>query len=175
MAGRSNTVDASTRSGGGRGSGRAAIQFAITHGLGDVTGANHLRACEIGDGSCDFEHAVIGACGQRQPGHRRFQQLPRRWFRAAIAFDFTRRQPRIGFAGALQLPFAAAGHALAHAGAGFGGGVAVAERGTFDPRHVDVQIDTVEQRAGDAGAIAQHLIRRAAAFAGDIAQISAGA
>ena len=45
----------------------------------------------------------------------------------------------------------------------------------FDRRYFDVQIDPIEQRAGNAPAITLHLHRSAAAFAFQIAKISARA
>ncbi len=45
----------------------------------------------------------------------------------------------------------------------------------FDGRHFNVQIDAIEQRAGDALAVALHLDWAAAAFALEIAEVTARA
>src|SRR6202171_2527058 len=72
-----------------------------------------------------------------------------------------------------MLHFARSGHTFADRlrrffGA-FTGDVAV-----FDRRHFDMQIDSIEQRSGDTLAITLHLHRSAAAFAFQVAKVTAG-
>lgn len=152
-----------------------AIQLTVAHSFGDVRAADGFAAGQVGDGAGDLEHAVIGARRQAQTRHRCRQQGLRGGFRHAVAFDFAHRQPRVRPAAALQLEVAAADHPLAHLRAALGIGLPrYAQRVGFDPWHEQLQVDAVEQRAGDACAIAADLVGRAAAFAGAVAEITAG-
>lgn len=65
------------------------------------------------------------------------------------------------------------GHSLANAGAGLATGL-VGQHGTF-PGYRQVQVDTVEQWAGQLVAVALNLFAAAPAAAGGVAQVTAGA
>jgi hypothetical protein len=75
---------------------------------------------------------------------------------------------------ARELAFARGGGARAHGGAGFAVGL-LGEIFHRHGGHFDVQVDTVEQRAGNFAAIARDLIGCAAAFAVGVAEVAARA
>ena len=62
----------------------------------------------------------------------------------------------------------------ADVGGGFAGGGG-AEFLVFDGGDVDVEVDAVEEGAGEAGVVALDLGRGAAAFAGGVGEVAAGA
>ena len=102
------------------------------------------------------------------------QQLFARLIGLAPLLDFLRAQQVVWLALALCLRVRRRHHACAHSGARFARGCA-GEFGLIQGRHVDLQVDAVEQRPGNPGAITRHLIGVAAAFARCVAQIAAGA
>ena len=155
------------------------IQRAVLHGFGDVPGGDLLRALQVGDGAGDLQDAGVGAVGQAQPLAGEQQQLL--------------RVGRHG-AGGVQVPGAelgvdadarrVAGVARAlhrsgrlHPAAHLGGGLlrrVLGEALGGNGLHLDVHVDAVQQRVGDAVQIAADLRGRAAAGPGAAAQVSAG-
>src|ERR1700678_4437046 len=130
----------------------------------DVGGAG-----EIGNGAGDFEDAVVGAGAQIQIGHGEFQQLDGGLVQRAMSLDFL--GPHAGVAGdgrfvgeAGLLELAGLDDAGANGGGSFAGPLA-ADFAKFDLGHLDVQINAVEQRAGDAAEIVLDFAGRTAGFA----------
>jgi len=90
----------------------------------------------------------------------------------AVAVHFARAQRRVGPVLPLKLPLARRGDARADR-LGW-----LARRGTGQVflrhvRHLDLQVDAIEQRPGDSVPVAKHLVRRAAAAAVGVAQVAA--
>src|SRR5438045_1672535 len=91
-------------------------------------------------------------------------QLARRHAGVAIYFSLVAKPFLLGFPGSHD--------ALANGSGSFLSTLA-RDVAVFDGRHFDVEIDAIEQRAGDALTIALHLHRAAAAFAFKIAEVAA--
>ena len=130
----------------------------IADRLGDVRGAHRRVAGEIGDRARHLEHPVIGARRQRQPRHRLRQQCRALGVRARNG-----RRPRAAAAARSRMRWRstwrsrAALVAPADDAAGLGRrAVAGRHRATRqglgrDCRHVDPEVDAIEQRARRSG------------------------
>jgi hypothetical protein len=132
-----------------------------------VGGLDFFRTGEIGDGAADFEDPAVGAGAQAQFVDRGFEQSFRVIIHRAITLDISRAHLGVGvhvsFLKPLQLNRPHVVDPLADELRGFAG-VAAGEILIADRRHFDLNVDAVEERAGDAGAIALDLQRRADAF-----------
>ena len=132
-------------------------------GFGDVFGGEVFGAGEVGDGAGDFEDAIVGAGAEVEIGHRELQKFERRVVENAVGFEFP--AAHAGVAGDLRflletflLTLARGDDAFADLRGGFAG-FAAGDLAEFDGRDFDVQIDAVEQRAGDAAEIILDLAR----------------
>ena len=141
-------------------------------------GLDFFGAGEIGDGAADFEHPAVGAGAQTQFIDRGFEQSLRVVIHGAITLDISRAHLGVGvdvsFLKPLQLNRPRIIDALANHLRGFSG-VAAGEVLIADRRHFDLNVDAIEERAGDARAIALDLQRRADAFFLRIGEKTAGA
>ena len=143
------------------------IQTSILDRFGDVGGFDVFHAGEIGNGAADFQDSTISSRAQAEFVDRGLQQSLCILFHRAVAADFPGAhlgvRVQLGFLEALQLQHARGVDALAddvRAFAGvFRGQLLIAQS-----RHFDLNVDAVEQRAGDLGAVALDLQRRAGAF-----------
>ncbi len=155
------------------------VEGAVLDRFGDVVRADLLLRVEIGDGPRDFQYPVISARAEIQLRHGHFHHAFRIRAELAERLDLARAHARVR----ASLPFAAetlalnfphTSHPRADGGGRFGRLVArhfaILHRG-----HFDVDVDAIEQRAGDAVAVALHLHGRAAAIALRIAEVSARA
>ena len=150
-----------------------AVERAVLHGLGDVVALDDLaRAVQIGDGARHLQDAGVGAVGQasafrrRAPaaGARRSGHAGRRGPACARpAGRCSGSSPAVvAIAPLLKLPGGAArargwptdGSASVRSAQPLGG----------NGLHLDVHVDAVQQRAGDAVQIAPNLRGRAAAL-----------
>ena len=135
-----------------------------------------LDAGQVGDRARHLEHAVIGARRQTQPRDRLLEQRLALRIRRAVTVDLARRR-----AARWACPAARAARARAAATrariacGGLAAGVLRIRSSCTGRRHLDLQVDAVEQRPGDARAVARNLVRRAAAAAVGVAEITAGA
>src|SRR5262249_45819119 len=152
----------------------AVIGSAVLNRLGHVRGRNAGRTGQVGDRARHLQDAMKTARGQAQATDRLLEQQLALRIRSRVLPHFTGRELSVRFALACELALACSAHPRA-------------DRRTwlaFTPprelfrrhsRHLDVDVDTVEQGAGDAASIARHLIWRAMALAAVVAEITAGA
>lgn len=102
------------------------------------------------------------------------QQTVGRIGAGAVQVDLVAGQQRVAFALAHELSFVRGGYALGHVECRFAG--RPVEQFFLRWRgHLDLHINAIEQRAGNARLVALHLIRRAAARAQRVAPIAARA
>ena len=150
------------------------LPLPILQRLGQVLAADVFAFFEIGQGARHLEQAVGRAQRQTQAFAGLFQ--PEAVFIRQHTMPAQSRQVEKGVGAALSglLARPCTGHLVGRLrGAlrcGFGG----RELGGF-ARHRDMQVDAVEQRAGQLVAVALHLFRGAAAAAGGITQVAARA
>ena len=126
------------------------IQTPVLNRLSDVRYGQSVYSAEIGDGTGDLEHAVIGPRGQTEPGDRRAQQRLDRFVHGAESAQLTRTHVGVGVHAmepdkSLTLNVSRAFDALAYSGARFGllrsRQLAVRNGG-----HFNMDVDPVEQR-----------------------------
>src|SRR5437667_2448593 len=154
-----------------------AIEGAVLDRFADVLGSDVALTIEIGNRTRDLEDAIVSACAQIEFGHRNANQILRIVAELAMLFQLTRGHARVAIyfwviAKTILLTFARADDALANRCRGFFSALA-GDVAVFDSWHFDVQIDAVEQGAGNSLAIPLHLHRAATAFAFEIAKVSA--
>lgn len=129
---------------------------------------------QVGQGACHFQYAVCCTQAQSQSFAGVLQPLAVFALQAAMLLHAIEIEVGIGAALASQLLLACLHHLLGQFGAAWAGlGVSV-QSGGF-PRHAEVQVDAVEQRAGEFAAVALDLFSGTAAAPGWIAQMPAGA
>jgi transcriptional regulator with XRE-family HTH domain len=123
------------------------VERPVFDGFDDVRRLDLRLPCQIGDGSRDFEDAVEGTDGEAEAAEGVVEKL------LAGAIDAA------GVAGgggggaeAGELAVAGLLDALGDLGGGFAGGGAQLAQG--EGGELDVEVDAVEERAGDAGAVA---------------------
>jgi hypothetical protein len=132
-----------------------------------VGGLDFFGAGEVGDGPADFEDPAVGAGAQAEFVDGGFEQSFGVFIHGAIALDISGAHLRVGVNGsflkALELDVTRVIDALANRFRGFAG-VATGEVLVANRRHFDLNVDAIEERSGDARAIALDLQRRADAF-----------
>jgi hypothetical protein len=142
-----------------------------------VGGLDFFGTGKIGDGAADFEDAAVGASAQAQFVDGGFEQSLRVVIHGAITLDVSRAHLGVGMDGfflkALELDVTRTIDPLANELRRFAG-IAAGEILIADRRHFDLNVDAVEERAGDARAIALDLQRRADAFLLRIGEKAAG-
>src|SRR5213592_353931 len=148
---------------------KCAIEGTILDGFADVLGRDLRFSVEISDGARDFQDPIVGAGAEIQFAHRHANQFLRVLAELAVLLELTRGHARVAiyFRVAVKtfpLAFTRADHALANSSGSFFRALA-RDVAVFDGRHFDMQIDTVEQRPGDALTISLHLHRATTAFA----------
>lgn len=145
---------------------------AILDCFGDVDLADHFYAAKVGNGACHFQYAMVGARRPVQSRHRRTQQLLGSRVRPAMTVDFRGGEGAIGLALALQLARKSLFHACGDCLRSFAGSlfqqVFLRQRG-----HLDLQVDAIQQRPGDAILVTRYTIGRATAFVGSMAKVAA--
>ena len=146
--------------------------------LAEVARLEAGRFIEIGDGSRDFQDAVVGARGKSHACDGVFQHFLALVGDGAEFPDQFRRHLRIRedflLAGESRaLTHTGPQHPLAHRGGIFNGACA-AELLVLHGGHFDVDIDAVDQRAGNFRNVALNLRWRAVALARRVAEKSAG-
>jgi len=144
-----------------------------------VFGGDLVARLQVSDRARHFQDAVVGAGAEIQFGHRDANQLLRLVAELAMLLDLARPHSRVAvdlFVGpeARLLPLTGTPNAIADWGGGFFGARA-GDVAIFDGWNFDVEIDAVEQRSGNSLAITLDLDRTAAAFAFQIAEVSARA
>ncbi len=129
-------------------------QAAVLDGLAQMRRFDPHRAGKIGDRACDTQDAMVGARRQAELVQRAFEQgsIARR--QCAVTLHFAMRERGIRLARTPNLQIARGDHASAHTRTGL---AARAARAEFDQRHaryLDLQIDAIEERTGDARTVA---------------------
>lgn len=125
------------------------------------------RACQIGDGARQPQHAVIGPGRPLQADHGLLQQLRALGAGFAIPVHRAATQLTIGHALALPLPLGGGDHACGDGGAG----LALARRAQLCGRqggHLQLHVDPIQQGAGQALLVALDQLGRAAAAPGRV-------
>lgn len=149
--------------------GRAVLQC-----LGQVLAGNGRGAVEIGEGAGDLDDAVCGAQRQAEAFAGVFQPATVLHHQRAVATQALEVEKRVGAALAIELALAGLGHGFRGAGTVLATGLGVVQGGGF-AGDGEVQVDAVEQRAGELGAVALDLFRGATARVGDVTQVATGA
>jgi hypothetical protein len=149
------------------------VHAPVLHGFGDVRGLDVLIASQIGDGACDLEDAMVGARRQTEAGDGLTQQGFALCIGRAVAVDLGDGKLRVGFVLSRELALPRGFHASLYGRAGFAVGlleqVFLRHGGDFD-----LDVDAIQQWAGDLAAITRHLIGRAAAFSVVVTEVTAG-
>jgi len=137
---------------------------------------NRVGAVEVGDGARHFQDAVVGARRKRQLVDGVFQKLVRAAVELAVRAQVPGSHLRVAgdavVAEALHLALAATQHPLAHARRAFARLLGHQLLRT-EARHFDVDVNAVEQRAGNAHQVAADLLLRALALSPLVAEESA--
>lgn len=147
-------------------------------GLEEVGRGDDFGPGEVGDGAGDLEDAIVGAGGKVELLHGLLQEVAERVVDGAVLARLPVTHAGVAGGGrtseAGDLAVAGQAHAFADGGGGFalGGG---AEFVDGEGGSLDVEVDAVEERTADAGAVALDLRRRAAALVAGVAEVAAGA
>lgn len=154
------------------GSGNA-VELAVLDGLGHMGDGNRLRSGDIGNGARQFEHAVVSTRRQTESRDRLPEQAFGRRLWPAPAVDFARAEAAVRFLLTLDLNLMRRRDAGAHRVTRFTCGLA---QQVFlgHGRYFQMNIDAVQQGAGNSAAIARHLVGRAAAAPVEMPEVAAG-
>lgn len=153
------------------------VQRAVLDRLQHIVRADVLRATEIGQGAGDLEDTVVGAGGEVHLAHGMLHVAVAHVVELAVLLHLARAHGGIG-AGLASLEAALLDLAgLHHAGAdglrflatAGGGKLAVLDQGD-----IHVEVDAVEQWAGDAAPVVLDLPGRAAALPPTISIVATG-
>ena len=148
----------------------AAIERTVLDSLGEMRHVQPIGAFQIGDGPGYFEDAVVGSRREPLLLHGPLQEALGVRAQFAIGANLPGGHLRIRknlfsvSTEPLALPFPCRHYPVANLGGAFPRRSA-AQLLVMDRRHLDVNVDTVEQRAGDFGYIALDHRRRAEALA----------
>ena len=116
---------------------------------------------QVRDGARDPQDTVISACRKPKLINRALQKRGRTGRGATMRIDFGCRQRRVCAPRACFGARSCTRNARSHLFGAFGGVIGVHEHLPRDGCHTQVHIDTVQQRAGDLGAITGDAIGRA--------------
>src|SRR6267142_782038 len=150
---------------------QVAIQCSILDRFGKMLRFEIFGAFKIGDGASHFQNAVIASGREAEFGDGVFQDLfafrSQRAVLANVAPAHLRVRVNVFVEEAAELRVARGDDAMADC---FRGLRETAARQIFvrNSGHVDLNIDTVHERAGDLGHVALNLWRRAKAFAAEV-------
>ena len=128
---------------------RIAVEGAVLDGFAEVGGGDAGLAGEVGDGARDLQDAVVGAGGEAELVDGCVEELLRRVVEAAVLLHVLRSHVSVEEEGLVGEPFELIMprlfNALAHLQRRFAGGGA-AQHVVAEGRHLDVDVDAVEQR-----------------------------
>ncbi len=146
------------------------VKSAILNGFGDVFAGDVRGAGEVGDGARDLEDPVVGPRAEVHVGHGEFEKFKSRFVDGAMGLEFAAAHAGIaldlGTAGeAVVLPSSCGDDALADLAGGFTSPVA-ADLAELHQGHLDVEVDAVEKRTGDAAQVILDFSGRTARFRG---------
>jgi len=139
---------------------------------------NLIGLAEIGDGARQFEHAMIPSRRKLELAHGGLHHLFARRIERNVGVELLRPHVGIGDERGARVP-----RPLADASGGHPSPdrlrrfprTPVGKLLVLDPRHLDVNVDSIEQGTADAFLVALDYVRRASTFAQRIAEIAAWA
>lgn len=131
-------------------------------------------AVEVGNGARHPQHAVKGAGGEAQLDHGGLQKVMALGVEGTGAFQGLAAQALVKALLPAELALPRQQHPFPHHGGAFSR-LALLQLAWRQRRHLDMQVDAVEQGAGQAAAVAADLFHGAAATTAGIAQVAAGA
>lgn len=140
------------------------VQRAVLDRLGDVLRQELIGSRQIGDGAGDFQELVVGAGGDVELLHGLMEQRVRLGGHGAGRADLAVAQLRVGQqAGGFEAPAlpTTGGQDPSFDRCGRVPLPDLRERGKRNRRHFDVQVDAIQQRAGDLTQVLLDLPRRA--------------
>lgn len=153
------------------------IQAPVLNRFRQVLLANMLRAVEIGNRPRDFEDTAVAARGEAEALGDQFEEAVTGFVRFAMFTDQAGRHLGVtvnaAVAEALFLNRAAGFYSQGNHFRRFGVGT-IDKIAIFDRRDFVLDVDTVEEGAGDSGAIALNNHRRAGAGVGRVGKITTG-
>lgn len=153
---------------------RCALEASILDRLCNVRWRDFLRSFEIGNGPRGLEHAVIAARREPETRGRLLQDLRAARIGRTKPVQLAARKQHVGFSLALKLARTGSGNPVA-SGRGAFAVPLVRKLLLGHRRHLDLEVDAVEKRSRNPGAIARDLVGRAAAAAIGVPEISAWA
>jgi len=133
------------------------VHHPVLDRLRDMRGADVLLPRQVGDGPGDLEDAIVGPGAESQLGHGHLQQLFPFGADGAMPLDVLRTHLGIGVDPPAfeppELDLTGGAHPFPDLFRAFGFdlGDDVPE---LDLRHLDLDVDAIEKRAGDLGVIA---------------------
>ncbi len=144
----------------------------------DVVGEDVFGGGEVGDGAGDFEDAVVGSGAEVQLGHGHLHHAFGGFIEGAMALEELGGHAGVAtdfgiFGEAVTLDDARFFHALADGGGAFAGDSLAGDVPIRHGGDFDVDVDAVEERAGDAVAVALDIVGAAPALALRIAEVAA--
>ena len=154
------------------------IQGAEVDGFEEVVGGNTVMPGEVGEGAGDFEDSIMRTGGEVHVVHGIFEQVAAVVVEVGVGFHDAGRHggvaPDVGFFGESRGLHGAGGLDAGADGVGRFAGVGAVEVAEVDGRDFDVDVDAVEERAGESLAVGPQLVRGAAALAFRVAEVAAG-
>lgn len=151
-----------------------AVEGPVLDGFEEMRGGDMFFACEVGEGSRHFQDAVVCACGEGKFFHGAPEDVGLGGVEDAVFADSLVRHASVAGSGAKPgFLYPTSGcDAVAHDGGGFAG-FGRLEFLDAERRRLDMQVDAVEQRAGNAGAVFLNLHGGAAADMAFVAEVAA--
>ena len=155
------------------------VQTPVLDGLADVFRPDSLRALQVGDGAGDLQDAVVRPGAEAQLVDGGLQQLPARVVHLAKLPDILALHVSIGehlpvLAEPRQLLFPGGLHPFPDPDGGLPLPVA-GQFGELHGRHLDMDVDPVQQRSAHLAHVFLDLGHRAGAGIGGVGGIAAGA
>src|SRR5690348_362298 len=127
-----------------------AVERAVLDCFRNMHGTDGFSAVEVGDGAGDFQDAIVGARGKPQASHGALEQAVAIGREAAVFPDLSWAHLRVAIDllafEALQLPLAGAHDTLTNLLRAFAART-LPQLAVLHRRHVNVDVDAIEQRA----------------------------
>lgn len=137
------------------------IQGSVLDRFGDVAGVDLLFSRQVGDGAGQLEDAVVGAGGETQGVEGLLQQIPGLRIQAAVTADEGWRHGGVvenpGSLVAFRLDGMGTGHPFPDGGGGFPF-LSGRECLIIHPGHFHMDVDPVQERAGQFGSVTADLL-----------------
>jgi hypothetical protein len=141
------------------------VEGAVLDGFGDVFAGDVFTPGKIGNRAGDFQDSIVGARAQFEVSHGEFQQFHGVGIDGAMALEFAAAHAGVAgelwFGGEARMLALPGGHdAFANLRGGFAGALA-GDFAKLHLRHFNVEINAVEQWAGDTAKIVLDFAGRA--------------